>query len=63
MNRKLGRLTKELKMSPYVRAAAIYYKNMQYDFSLIQHAIVRFGGKPDIEEQNDFLALMKGRGF
>lgn len=62
MNRKIGRMTKDLKLSPYVTAGAGYYKAMQADFNLITQIINRHsttGG----EEKNEFLELLKNRGF
>jgi len=62
MNRKIGRMTKDLKLSPYVTAGQGYYKAMQADFNLIQQAINRYGGGQG-EEKNEFLELLKNRGF
>ena len=62
MNRKIGRMTKELKLSPYVTAASSYYKAMQGDFNLIMQIINRYSGTQG-EEKNTFLEMLKGRGF
>lgn len=62
MNRKIGRMTKELKLSPYVTAAQGYYKAMQADFNLIMQIINRHSGNQN-EEKNAFLELLMNRGF
>ncbi|MDR3349309.1 MAG: hypothetical protein LBO03_06865 [Acidaminococcales bacterium] len=62
MNRKIGRMTKELKLSPYVTAGQGYYKAMQGDFNLITQIINRHGNTQS-EEKNEFLELLKNRGF
>ena len=62
MNRKIGRMTKDLKLSPYVTAGAGYYKAMQADFNLIMHTINRHSGSQN-EEKNSFLELLLNRGF
>jgi hypothetical protein len=62
MNRKIGRMTKDLKLSPYVTAGQGYYKAMQADFNLIMQAINRYSGSQD-EEKNAFLELLTNRGF
>jgi hypothetical protein len=62
MNRKIGRMTKDLKLSPYVTAGAQYYKAMQADFSLITQVINKYSTVQS-EEKNDFLALLMNRGF
>ncbi len=62
MNRKIGRMTKELKLSPYVTAGAQYYKAMQADFNLITQIINKYSGA-QAEEENSFLALLMNRGF
>ena len=62
MNRKIGRMTKELKLSPYVTAGAGYYKSMQADFNLIMQIINRYSGNQN-EEKNAFLELLTNRGF
>ena len=62
MNRKIGRMTKELKLSPYVTAGVGYYKAMQADFNLIMQIINRHGGGQN-EEKNAFLELLQNRGF
>jgi len=62
MNRKIGRMTKELKLSPYVTAGAGYYKAMQADFNLIMQIINRYSGTQS-EEKNAFLELLQNRGF
>ncbi len=62
MNRKIGRMTKDLKLSPYVTAGQAYYKAMQADFNLIMQIINRHSGSQG-EEKNDFLALLMNRGF
>jgi hypothetical protein len=62
MNRKIGRMTKELKLSPYVTAGSAYYKAMQADFNLIMQIINRYSGAQN-EEENAFLKLLTNRGF
>jgi hypothetical protein len=62
MNRKIGRMTKDLKLSPYVTAGQGYYKAMRDDFILIMQIINRYGGSRD-EEKNAFIELLKNRGF
>ena len=62
MNRKIGRMTKDLKLSPYVTAGAGYYKAMQGDFNLIMQIINRHSNT-QAEEKNAFLELLKNRGF
>ena len=62
MNRKIGRMTKELKLSPYVTAGQSYYKAMQADFNLIMQIINRYSGNQN-EEKNAFLELLTNRGF
>lgn len=62
MNRKIGRMTKELKLSPYVTAGQGYYKAMQADFNQILHVINKYGGNQN-EEKNAFLELLTNRGF
>ncbi len=62
MNRKIGRMTKDLKLSPYVTAGQAYYKAMQADFNLIMQLIHRHSAAQS-EEQNAFLALLTNRGF
>jgi len=62
MNRKIGRMTKDLKLSPYVTAGQGYYKAMQGDFNLIMQIINRHGGNQG-EEKNAFLELLTNRGF
>jgi len=62
MNRKIGRMTKELKLSPYVTAGQGYYKAMQADFNLIMQIINKYSTTQS-EEKNDFLALLMNRGF
>ena len=62
MNRKIGRMTKELKLSPYVTAGQGYYKAMQADFNLIMQIINRYSGNQK-EEKNAFLELLTNRGF
>ncbi|GHU48819.1 hypothetical protein FACS1894127_0300 [Clostridia bacterium] len=62
MNRKIGRMTKELKLSPYVTAGQGYYKAMQGDFNLIMQIINRYSDSGG-EEKNQFLELLKNRGF
>jgi hypothetical protein len=63
MNRKLGRMTKDTKLSPYVTAANSYYRAMQSDFQLIMHTVFKFGNQQKPEEENAFLRLMTERGF
>jgi hypothetical protein len=62
MNRKIGRMTKDLKLSPYVTAGAQYYKAMQGDFNLIMQIINRHSSTQG-EEKNAFLELLTNRGF
>ena len=62
MNRKIGRMTKDLKLSPYVTAGSAYYKAMQGDFNLIMQIINRHSGTGG-EEKNAFLELLTNRGF
>lgn len=62
MNRKIGRMTKDLKLSPYVSAGAHYYKAMQADFNLIMQVINRYSNNGG-EEKNAFLELLQNRGF
>ena len=62
MNRKIGRMTKDLKLSPYVTAGQGYYKAMQGDFNLIMQLINRHSGSQG-EETNMFLQLLQNRGF
>jgi hypothetical protein len=62
MNRKIGRMTKDLKLSPYVTAGQGYYKAMQADFNLIMQLINRHSGNQS-EEKNAFLELLTNRGF
>jgi hypothetical protein len=62
MNRKIGRMTKDLKLSPYVTAGAQYYKAMQADFNLITQIINRHSNSGG-EETNEFLQLLMNRGF
>jgi hypothetical protein len=62
MNRKIGRMTKDLKLSPYVTAGQGYYKAMQADFNLIMQIINRYSGNRN-EEKNAFLDLLTNRGF
>ena len=62
MNRKIGRMTKDLKLSPYVIAGQGYYKAMRDDFNLIMQIINRYGGAQS-EEKNAFLDLLMNRGL
>ena len=62
MNRKIGRMTKDLKLSPYVTAGQGYYKAMQADFNLIMQIINKHSGS-QTEEKNAFLELLANRGF
>jgi hypothetical protein len=62
MNRKIGRMTKELKLSPYVTAGQGYYKAMRDDFNLIMQLINRHSAGQN-EEKNAFLELLMNRGF
>jgi hypothetical protein len=62
MNRKIGRMTKDLKLSPYVTAAQGYNKAMRDDFNLIMQIISKFSGNKS-EEKNAFLELLMNRGF
>ncbi len=63
MNRKVGRMTKDTKLSPYVTAANSYYRAMQSDFQLIMHTVFKFGGQQKPDEDNAFLRLLMERGF
>ena len=63
MNRKIGRMTKEMKLSPYVIAGQGYNKAMRDDFMLITQIINRYSGSNQGEEQNEFLRLLQTRGF
>ena len=62
MNRKIGRMTKDLKLSPYVTAAQGYYKAMQADFNLITQIINRHSVNQN-EGKNEFLSMLMNRGF
>jgi len=62
MNRKIGRMTKDLKLSPYVTAGQGYYKAMRDDFNLIMQIINRYSNSRS-EEKNAFLELLTNRGF
>ena len=62
MNRKIGRMTKDMKLSPYVIAGQGYYKAMRDDFTLIMQIINRYGSNRS-EEKNTFLELLVNRGF
>ena len=62
MNRKIGRMTKDLKLSPYVTAGQGYYKAMRDDFNLIMQIINKYSGNGG-EEKNAFLSLLQNRGF
>ena len=62
MNRKIGRMTKDLKLSPYVTAGQSYYKAMRDDFNLIMQIINRHSSSHN-EEKNAFLDLLMNRGF
>lgn len=62
MNRKIGRMTKELKLSPYVTAGQGYNKAMRDDFNLIMQIINKYSGNQN-EEKNAFLDLLTNRGF
>jgi hypothetical protein len=62
MNRKIGRMTKDLKLSPYVTAGQGYNKAMRDDFNLIMQIINKHGGSQG-EEKNAFLELLTNRGF
>ena len=62
MNRKIGRMTKDLKLSPYVTAGQGYNKAMRDDFNLIMQIINRYSGNQG-EEKNAFLELLTNRGF
>lgn len=63
VNRKVGRLTKDMKLSPYVTASANYRRAMTGNFAQIEAAIARYGNKPEPEKKNEFLALLTNRGF
>ena len=62
MNRKIGRMTKDLKLSPYVTAGQGYYKAMQADFNLITQIINRYSANQN-EGKNEFLDMLMNRGF
>ena len=62
MNRKIGRMTKDLKLSPYVSAGQGYYKAMRDDFTLIMQIINKYSINQN-EEKNAFLELLTNRGF
>ena len=62
MNRKIGRMTKDLKLSPYVTAGQGYYKAMRDDFNLILQIINRHSDAQG-EAKNAFLELLTNRGF
>jgi len=62
MNRKIGRMTKDLKLSPYVTAGQGYYKAMQADFNLITQIINRYSANQN-EEKNEFLQMLMNRNF
>ena len=62
MNRKIGRMTKDLKLSPYVSAGQGYYKAMRDDFTLIMQIINKYSVNQN-EEKNAFLELLTNRGF
>ena len=62
MNRKIGRMTKDLKLSPYVTAGQGYYKAMQADFNLITQIINRYSSSQN-EGKNEFLDMLMNRGF
>jgi hypothetical protein len=62
MNRKIGRMTKDMKLSPYVTAGQGYYKMMRDDFNLILQIVQRRSTEPQ-EEENEFLKLLRNRGF
>lgn len=62
MNRKIGRMTKDLKLSPYVTAGQGYNKAMRDDFNLIMQIINKHSGTQS-EDKNAFLELLKNRGF
>jgi hypothetical protein len=63
MNRKMGRMTKDTKLSPYVTAANSYYRAMQNDFQIIMHTVFKFGNQQKPEQENGFLSLLMNRGF
>ena len=62
MNRKVGRMTKDMKLSPYVTAGQAYYKAMQGDFNLITQIINRYSPNQN-DEKNEFLEMLRTRGF
>jgi hypothetical protein len=62
MNRKVGRMTKDLKLSPYVTAAQGYNKAMRDDFNIIAQVINKYSTN-QTEEKNAFLELLMNRGF
>jgi len=62
MNRKIGRMTIELKLSPYVTAGQAYYKAMRDDFNLIMQIINRYSDTQN-ESKNTFLEMLANRGF
>jgi len=63
MNRKIGRMTKDMKLSPYVTAAQGYYRAMQADFNQITQVINRHANTGPAETKNAFLELLQNRGF
>jgi hypothetical protein len=62
MNRKIGRMTKDFKLSPYVTAGQGYNRAQAADFNLIMQIINKFSREQG-EEKNAFLELLKNRGF
>jgi len=63
LNRKVGRLTSQMKISPYVQASAAYRRAMSENFTQIENAIARFGNKGEPAKENAFLALLTNKGF
>ncbi len=63
MNRKIGRMTKDAKLSPYVTAANSYYRAMQSDFQIIMHTVFKFGKQQQPEQEDTFLSLLMNKGF
>ena len=62
MNRKIGRMTKDLKLSPYVTASQAYYRAMQADFNIVLQLINKYSAAQS-EADNAFLQLLTNRGF
>jgi hypothetical protein len=64
MNRKMGRITRDMKLSPYVQSCQFYHKAMSDAYNLIAQAINRYGGSSRQDaDKNQFLSLLTNRGF